>query len=95
MTDLLERSTAVDKSPVAPPTQSSLLAEFGRRGMDAPVLLDPLVSGLIVSLETGNPISGYTLTWNWHIYSQLFVHSDIPYSTFLLARCTTASRRRS
>jgi spermidine/putrescine transport system permease protein len=46
--------------------------------------LIPLVSGLIVSLETGNPISGYTLTWNWHIYSQLFVHSDIPYSTFLL-----------
>jgi len=46
--------------------------------------LIPLLSGLIVSLETGNPVSGYTLTWNWHIYSQLFVHSDIPYTTFFL-----------
>ena len=46
--------------------------------------LIPLGSGLIVSLETGNPISGYALTWNWRIYSQLFIHSDIPYTTFFL-----------
>jgi spermidine/putrescine transport system permease protein len=46
--------------------------------------LVPLVSGLIVSLETGNPVNGYTLTWNWHIYSEIFVHSDIPYTTFFL-----------
>lgn len=46
--------------------------------------LIPLVSGLIVSLETGNPLTGYHLTWNWAIYKQLFVHSDIPYTTFFL-----------
>lgn len=46
--------------------------------------LVPLVSGLIVSLETGNPVSGFTLTWNWHIYSSLFVHSNIPYETFFV-----------
>jgi spermidine/putrescine transport system permease protein len=44
----------------------------------------PLVSELIVSLETGNPDSGYQLTWNWSIYKDLFVHSDVPYGTFLL-----------
>lgn len=42
----------------------------------------PLVSGLIVSLETGNSVYGFTLTWNWAIYKDLFVHSAIPYSTF-------------
>lgn len=46
--------------------------------------LIPLLSGLIVSLETGNPLSGYRLTWNWAIYEQLFVHSEIPYTTFFL-----------
>jgi spermidine/putrescine transport system permease protein len=46
--------------------------------------LIPLGSGLIVSLETGNPVRGYNLTWNWHIYSQIFVHSDIPYTTFFI-----------
>jgi spermidine/putrescine transport system permease protein len=46
--------------------------------------LVPLASGLIVSLETGNPIRGYTLTWNWRIYSQIFLHSNIPYTTFLV-----------
>jgi spermidine/putrescine transport system permease protein len=44
----------------------------------------PLVSGLIVSLMTGNPDSGYTLTWNWSIYKDLFVGSDVSYITFLL-----------
>ena len=80
MTDLLERSTAVDKKPSwlrrhSPPYWLSLVGG----GWMLLFFLIPLVSGLIVSLETGNPISGYTLTWNWHIYSQLFVHSDIPY----------------
>jgi spermidine/putrescine transport system permease protein len=44
----------------------------------------PLVSGLIVSLMTGNPDRGYTLTWNWSIYKDLFVGSDVSYITFLL-----------
>jgi spermidine/putrescine transport system permease protein len=42
----------------------------------------PLVSGLIVSLETGNPDTGYTFTWNWGIYGSLFVNPDVPYATF-------------
>lgn len=46
--------------------------------------LIPLVSGLIVSLETGNPVNGYTLTWNWHIYSSIFVRSDIDYTKFFV-----------
>jgi spermidine/putrescine transport system permease protein len=46
--------------------------------------LIPLISGLIVSLETGNPDTGYTLTWNWAVYKDLFVGSDVPYITFLL-----------
>ena len=44
----------------------------------------PLVSGLIVSLETGNPDTGYTLTWNFAVYKDLFVGSDVSYITFLL-----------
>jgi spermidine/putrescine transport system permease protein len=44
----------------------------------------PLISGLIVSLMTGNPDKGYTLTWNWSIYKDLFVGSDVSYITFLL-----------
>ncbi|GAB3396572.1 ABC transporter permease subunit [Humibacter soli] len=39
----------------------------------------PLISGLAVSLMTGNPQQGYTLTWNWSIYSDLFVHSEVNY----------------
>jgi spermidine/putrescine transport system permease protein len=46
--------------------------------------LIPLISGLIVSLETGNPDRGYTLTWNWAVYKDLFVGSDVSYITFLL-----------
>jgi len=44
----------------------------------------PLVSGLVVSLETGNPDTGYTFTWNWGIYADIFVNSDVPYLTFLI-----------
>ena len=44
----------------------------------------PLVSGLAVSLMTGNPQDGYTFTWNWSVYSGLFVNSDVPYLTFLI-----------
>jgi spermidine/putrescine transport system permease protein len=44
----------------------------------------PLVSGLVVSLETGNPEDGYTFTWNWGIYGSLFVNSDVSYLTFFL-----------
>jgi spermidine/putrescine transport system permease protein len=44
----------------------------------------PLVSGLVVSLETGNPDDGYTFTWNWGVYASLFVNPDVPYLTFFL-----------
>jgi spermidine/putrescine transport system permease protein len=44
----------------------------------------PLVSGLAVSLMTGNPQEGYTFTWNWSVYSDIFVNSDVPYLTFLI-----------
>ncbi|MBK0296101.1 choice-of-anchor G family protein [Bacillus sp. S34] len=41
----------------------------------------PLVSGLIVSLMSGNPDDGYTFTWNFGIYSSLFVDPQVPYVT--------------
>ena len=44
----------------------------------------PLVSGLIVSLMSGNPDDGYTFTWNWGIYGSLFIDPQVPYLTFLL-----------
>jgi spermidine/putrescine transport system permease protein len=43
----------------------------------------PLVSGLLVSLMTGNPDQGYQLTWNWGIYRQLFTGST-PYWLYLV-----------
>ncbi|WP_242089787.1 ABC transporter permease [Curtobacterium sp. DN_7.5] len=69
----------------------------GRRRLRVPFLLGivgtaylcvffviPLVSGLIVSLMSGNPDDGYTFTWNFGIYSSLFVDPQVPYLTFLL-----------
>lgn len=69
----------------------------GRRKLRVPFLLAivgtaylcvffviPLVSGLIVSLMSGNPDDGYTFTWNFGIYSSLFVDPQVPYLTFLL-----------
>jgi spermidine/putrescine transport system permease protein len=44
----------------------------------------PLVSGLVVSLMSGNPDDGYTFTWNWGVYSALFVDPQVPYLTFLV-----------
>jgi spermidine/putrescine transport system permease protein len=44
----------------------------------------PLIAGLVVSIQTGNPNTGYQLTWNWAIYKSLFVDSTIPYGTILL-----------
>jgi len=44
----------------------------------------PLISGLAVSLMSGNPQDGYTFTWNWSVYSDIFVNSDVPYVTFLI-----------
>lgn len=44
----------------------------------------PLFAGLIVSIQTGNPNTGYSMTWNWSIYKDLFVDSPIPYGTILL-----------
>jgi spermidine/putrescine transport system permease protein len=44
----------------------------------------PLISGLAVSLMTGNPEDGYTFTWNWGIYGQLFgPGATTPYWLFL------------
>ncbi len=69
----------------------------GRRRLRVPFLLGivgtaylcvffviPLVSGLIVSLMSGNPDDGTTFTWNVGIYSSLFVDPQVPYLTFLL-----------
>ncbi|WP_058724773.1 ABC transporter permease [Curtobacterium luteum] len=69
----------------------------GRRRLRVPFLLGivgtaylcvffviPLVSGLIVSLMSGNPDDGYTFTWNFGIYSSLFIDPQVPYLTFLL-----------
>ncbi|WP_022908449.1 ABC transporter permease [Curtobacterium sp. B18] len=43
----------------------------------------PLVSGLVVSLMSGNPDDGYTFTWNWGVYGALFIDPQVPYLTFL------------
>lgn len=44
----------------------------------------PLISGLAVSLMTGNPEDGYSLTWNWGMYGQLFgPGATVPYALFL------------
>ena len=43
----------------------------------------PLISGLAVSLMTGNPQEGYTLTWNWSIYYDVFFNSGVAYGQFL------------
>lgn len=48
------------------------------------IFVIPLVSELIVSLETGNPLQGYNLTWNWSIYPHLLFYSHVHYLTFLL-----------
>jgi spermidine/putrescine transport system permease protein len=69
----------------------------GRRRLRVPFLLGivgtaylcvffviPLVSGLVVSLMSGNPDDGYTFTWNFGVYSSLFVDPQVPYLTFLL-----------
>lgn len=48
------------------------------------LFLIPLISSLSVSLMTGNVEQGYTLTWNFGIYAQLFgPHADVPYALFL------------
>ena len=48
------------------------------------LFLIPLISGLLVSLMTGNVEQGYTLTWNFGIYAQLFgPGADVPYALFL------------
>ncbi|WP_417561690.1 ABC transporter permease [Microbacterium sp.] len=44
----------------------------------------PLISGLAVSLMTGNPEDGYTFTWNFGVYGQLFgPAATTPYLLFL------------
>jgi spermidine/putrescine transport system permease protein len=44
----------------------------------------PLISALAVSLMTGNPQEGYTFTWNWGVYGQLFgPEATTPYWLFL------------
>lgn len=46
--------------------------------------LIPLVSELLVSLMSGNVSDGYTFTWDWSNYRDLFIGSDVPYLTFLV-----------
>jgi spermidine/putrescine transport system permease protein len=60
-----------------------LLAVIGAAWL-AVFFVVPLVSGLIVSLMSGNPDDGYTFTWNWGVYSALFVDPTVPYATFFL-----------
>jgi len=48
------------------------------------LFLIPLISGLIVSLMTGNPETGYTLTWNWGVYARIFTGAGSQYGTFLV-----------
>lgn len=47
----------------------------------------PLVSGLLVSLMTGNPDDGYELTWNWAVYREIFTGAT-PYGTYLVRSLT-------
>jgi spermidine/putrescine transport system permease protein len=48
------------------------------------LFLIPLISGLTVSLMTGDVEQGYTLTWNFGIYGELFgPGADVPYTLFL------------
>jgi spermidine/putrescine transport system permease protein len=44
----------------------------------------PLISGLAVSLMSGNPEDGYTFTWNFGVYAKLFgPGATTPYWLFL------------
>ncbi|WP_022881202.1 ABC transporter permease [Gryllotalpicola ginsengisoli] len=47
------------------------------------LFLVPLISGLLVSLMTGNPEQGYALTWNWAIYRDVIAGGNVPYLLFL------------
>lgn len=47
------------------------------------LFLIPLISQLLVSLMTGNVDQGYTLTWNWGVYRDIFVGADVNYLLFL------------
>lgn len=87
--------SAVVSAPAGPPPAGGLKRWLARHGTPYWLALVgggwmifffavPLVSGLLVSLMTGNPESGYQLTWNWSIYRDIFVHSDVSYTTFLL-----------
>ncbi len=88
--------TALATAPAAAPTAPPALRTRLRRN-PAPYLLAlaggawllilfviPLVSGLAVSLMTGNPQDGYAFTWNFGIYAQLFgPGASTPYLLFL------------
>lgn len=86
--------TTVDTSAVSLPASPGRKSWFRRHS--APYVLGsvgavwlivlfliPLVSELLVSLMSGNPDAGYQLTWNWSVYKDLFVGSNVPYLLFL------------
>ncbi|TIC85643.1 ABC transporter permease [Nocardioides sp. GY 10127] len=90
--------TSATTLPEAAPTRRVRL-EALRRGV-TPYLLSiagfgwlgfffviPLVSGLLVSLMTGNPDQGYVLTWNWSVYADLFT-GPTPYWLYLVRSLT-------
>ncbi len=47
--------------------------------------LIPILSGLLVSLMTGNATQGYSLTWNWGVYADIFTGGGSNYG-FALGR---------
>lgn len=80
MTTLAPRAPALSGAPAPSPGLKNRI-----RRNPAPYLLAlaggawllvlfviPLISGLAVSLMSGNPQDGYTFTWNWAVYGQLF-----------------------
>jgi spermidine/putrescine transport system permease protein len=90
--------TATATAPTAPRTPSTTARRVRGRRLArgaTPYLLSlvgvawvgffflvPLISGLLVSLMTGNPDDGYQLTWHWHVYVDLFTGST-PYGLYL------------
>lgn len=96
MSAVLDTTDLVAGAGVSPTGRSR--RPVGRRGVRAaPYLLSlagsawllilfviPLVSGLIVSLMSGNPEKGFAFTWNWSVYSGLFVNAPVPYATFFV-----------
>jgi spermidine/putrescine transport system permease protein len=90
MTATVAAPQGVSGRPDAPPRRSRptrttpyLLAIVGVAWLGL-FFVVPLISGLIVSLMSGNPQDGYTFTWDWGNYSSLFVNAQTPYVEFFV-----------